>query len=268
MSFDYEGNIEGIKITLHKVSSNTAIKMHYHDHYEIDVIEIGNCAYAVGNQLVNLSPRDICLVKQNTIHASIGSGAKISSSLEFSESYLLNFFTKQTVERITKCFEKNVIHISDSDFSLFMSCAEKLQSDTKDVFSFTQMLAILEKNMSRKSYELKNDGSKIADIIDYITENYRYIDNLDIVADKFYISKEHLCRSFKRYTGTSIIKHINILKIQSSFEFLAKESLTMAEVAEKSGFSSAANFSKTFKSVTGISPLKYSRNDKAGKNGE
>ncbi len=81
------------------------------------------------------------------------------------------------------------------------------------------------------------------------------------VADKFYISKQYLCNLFKEYTNISIIKYINILKIHSSIELLSENSLTMAEVAEKSGFNSLSNFSKTFKNVTGVSPLKYSKSN-------
>ncbi len=251
-------HIEGLHATSHFSGNRIMPDMHSHNAYEIFILEEGDRSYVVEDKLVYLRPRDVILLKPDVIHCGVG-GTYICSPLEIPESYLARFFTDYGIELITKCFDKNVIRVRQSDFEQLLSCVEKLSVDNEDISSLVQLLTILENNMSRVTYDLQNTGSIASDVVDYITENYKTIDKLDTIADRFYISKQYLCNLFKQHTGTSIIKYINILKIHASFELLSQKNLTMAEIAEKSGFSSLSYFSKTFKSVTGVSPLKYSK---------
>ena len=99
-------------------------------------------------------------------------------------------------------------------------------------------------------------------IVDFVTENYKTIDNLEVITNMFFISKSYLCALFKDYTGTSIMNYINYLRIHHSLDLLSRTNISIEQVAIQSGFSSLANFSQTFKSVIGISPLKYRKENK------
>ncbi len=251
---------EGLQISLHYEGNYKMPDMHYHDAYELYILEDGDRTYMVEDRLIYMRPRDVLLIKPDVIHCTVG-GTFVRSLITFTDEYLSKFFNEYSIGLITECFDKDVIRVKESDFELLISLVEKLSKDENDVLTFAHFLSILRNNMSRKTYDLPISGSKVANIVDYISENYKNIDNLDDVADKFYISKQYLCNLFKESTGTSIVKYINILKIHASLELLAEKEHTMAEVAERSGFKSLSNFSKTFKSVTGISPLKYSKTD-------
>ncbi len=233
--------------------------LHYHDSYEIYALEKGERLYLVEDRFVHLRPRDVILIKPETIHCTLG-GEFVRSLLLFRKEYLNNFFSEQGIELVTKCFDKNVIRVRESDFSEFICLMERLSADGNDIMTFTRLLSILQNNMSRRTVDLQSTKPKVADIVDYIIDNYKNIDNLDTISDNFYISKEYLCRLFKEHTGTSIIKYINILKVHASIELLADKDLTMAEVAERSGFNTVSNFCRAFKNFTGMSPLKYSKN--------
>ncbi len=252
----FEKGITNLQISMHLAGNDIMPTMNYHDAYEIYILEAGDRSFMVEDKLISMKPCDVLLLKKNEIHCTI-SGTFVRSRIEFTDEYLLKYFSAHGLELVTECFAKSIIRIRESDFTLLLSLLEKLSENTDDVLTLTHIFIILKNNMSRSTYGLQNINSKIADIVDYITENYRSIDNLDMIANKFYINKHYLCNLFKECTGTTIIKYINILKIQASFEFIASQSLTIAEIAEKSGFNSIQYFSQTFKSVTGVSPLKY-----------
>ncbi len=256
----FRETINGLNIVTHYKGSRIMPDMHYHNAYEIFIVEEGDRSCVVEDKLVYLRPRDVILIKPDVIHCAVG-GKYICTAIEISEEYLRKFFSELGIEQITKCFDKSIIRVRSGDFETLLALCEKLAAARNDISTLVQMLSLLEGNMSRETYDLQNTGSMASDIVDYITENFKTIDNLDMVAEKFYISKQYLCNLFKEHTGTSIIKYINILKIHASFELISSKNLTMAEVAEKSGFSSLSYFSKTFKSVTGVSPLKYSKTD-------
>ena len=94
-------------------------------------------------------------------------------------------------------------------------------------------------------------------ILDYINENYVKIVNLDEISEKFYITKSHLCRIFKKTAGLSVIKYINGLKIQKACYLLDKTELSITEIAFECGYNSTMYFCRIFKQLTGFSPLKY-----------
>ncbi len=265
MPIAFRDYFEGLQISIHSAGNYKMPNMHYHDAYEIYILEDGDRSYVVEDRLLHLRPRDVLLIKPDKIHCTAG-GTFVRTLVTFTDKYLYRFYNENGINSITKCFEKDIIRVRESDFEMLLFLVKKLYDDENDILAFSHLLSILENNMSRSTYDLKNTGSKISDIVDYITENYKTIDNLDMMADKFYISKQYLCNLFKECTGTSIIKYINILKIHSSIEMLAAGKLSMAEIAEKSGFKSLSNFSKTFKSVTGMSPLKYSKTALAAEN--
>ncbi len=247
------------KTALHEDGDFKMPGMHYHDAYEIYVLEAGERFYMIEDRLICLKARDVLLIKPNVIHCTIG-GTYRKSAMEFTESYLQKFFTKYGMEFVTKCFEKSVIRIRESDFSQLLDIIEQLSENNEDMLSFTHFFAVLENNISRKTYNLQDASTMTANIVDYITANFNNIDNLDEIAKQFYISKQHLCNLFKQHTGTTIVKYINILKVHASFEYLFQRGLTITEVAEKSGFCNVQYFSQTFKSVTGVSPLIYRKN--------
>ncbi len=257
-------DIESVYIYLHKSDSNKMLGMHCHNAYEIYILEDGDRSYMIEDRLVHLRARDVLLIRPNLIHCTVG-GSFVATLMEFTEKHLKKFFTQHAVDSLTECFEKTVIRIRESDFGQLLSCVEKIKANENDFLAFTQLIAILNNNMSRKNYDFKDTAPKIADILDYISENYKNIDNLDMLADKFYTSRSHLCRLFKQHTNSSIIKYINILKVQSSMELLSNNNLTISEVAEQSGFKNLSYFGKVFKSIIGVSPLKYRKNIQSAK---
>ena len=95
-------------------------------------------------------------------------------------------------------------------------------------------------------------GNKlINEVIYYIGKHYMEDISLSSLADTFYLSKEHLSRSFKRETGTNLFSYIMELKLNDAKKLLASTELTLDEIAFKLGFSNGNYFSKVFKKNTG-----------------
>lgn len=77
--------------------------------------------------------------------------------------------------------------------------------------------------------------------------------------EKLHQSYDTLSRLFSQHEGRTIEKFHIALKIDFVKELLADASMTLAEIADKVGYSSAAHLSRQFKSATGITPTEYVR---------
>lgn len=90
-----------------------------------------------------------------------------------------------------------------------------------------------------------------------IDKNFLEVLSLDFFADKYGISKYHLAREFKKYTGTTINEYIISTRISYAKELLKYSELSIEEITYASGMNSESHFINLFKSRENTTPLSY-----------
>lgn len=118
-----------------------------------------------------------------------------------------------------------------------------------------ELTAIFKRN--KREYAVTDEAELIEKIIEYIGGHYGEELNLDVIAEQFAISKYYLCHAFKRQTGTSVAKYITSRRIYMAKKLLKDSYATITAICYECGFSDSAYFTKTFKSIEGISPGAY-----------
>ncbi len=101
---------------------------------------------------------------------------------------------------------------------------------------------------------------KIHEIAQFLQNSSGSKESLDELAKRFYLSKSYLTRSFKAVTGFTINEYQNMARIKKAQTLLVRTSLSVSEIAEQTGFSTAAYFIRNFKKTTGVTPLTYRKN--------
>ena len=93
-------------------------------------------------------------------------------------------------------------------------------------------------------------------IIKYI--NAHLVENLHLtdIAEKFYLTPNHISRIFKKHTNTQISNYI-ILQRMTKAKQLFREGFTVAEAQIATGYSSYEHFFRTFKKNVGMTPKEY-----------
>ncbi len=79
----------------------------------------------------------------------------------------------------------------------------------------------------------------------------------DSIAKAAGVSPNYLTRVFQEYIGVSLHKYVMNLKVEKAQQLLLSGNVNITETARKTGFSSIHVFSKTFKSIMGISPSEF-----------
>lgn len=109
-----------------------------------------------------------------------------------------------------------------------------------------EILYIINKTVAFANPEIKK--KPIDNIISYINENYTKKITLDILSEKFYISKYHLCRIFKETTGLTVLEYIRRKRILYANE-LINSGYSMNEASFLSGFNDYSSYYRTKKSA-------------------
>ena len=93
--------------------------------------------------------------------------------------------------------------------------------------------------------------------IDYISKNISSDIDIDSICSVVGISKYYFCRQFKKHTGMTVMNYILKTRIILAKSDLEKTNLSITEISERYGFSSASYFCRIFKEAENCSPLQY-----------
>lgn len=96
-------------------------------------------------------------------------------------------------------------------------------------------------------------------ILKEIDKNFKEELSLNYLSEKNGISKYHLSREFKKYTGTTVNEYIINSRISYAKELLKYSDLSVNEIAYESGIHNVSHFINLFKSRENSTPLAYRR---------
>lgn len=95
-------------------------------------------------------------------------------------------------------------------------------------------------------------------ILQYIQNNYNDSNfSLEKTAEKFKITPPYLSKLLKAETGSSFVDVLTNTRIQRAITLMDTSTLKIYEIAESVGYSNQYYFSRSFKKVTGLSPVQY-----------
>lgn len=77
------------------------------------------------------------------------------------------------------------------------------------------------------------------------------------LAEELAVSARTLARKVKALTGQALAEHVRLIKLNQAGERLILTSESVAQVSEALGFADESSFRRTFKQVTGMTPLVY-----------
>lgn len=99
--------------------------------------------------------------------------------------------------------------------------------------------------------------ASVADVKEYLDQNYESKITLDGLAERFYINKYYLTKVFKEQYGQSITAYLLNVRITKAKQLLRFSEKSVEEIGYEVGLGAPHYFSQTFKSVEGVPPSKY-----------
>ena len=87
------------------------------------------------------------------------------------------------------------------------------------------------------------------------------ISTREIAQDQF-LSPNYLSTRFKQEVGVSVSDYLLNRRVRLACQLLSTTHLSIQEIAAKTGMGDASYFSKQFKRVMGISPMRYKKNSR------
>jgi len=255
------------------------VDFHNHDFFEIYLFLSGNVTYVIEGRSYQLKPKDILIINNKELHKAfidkdvpyerivIWLNPDYVKSLNTDKTNLLGVFDSSLLHRnnLLRLDPETIKYIYETVDKLGIACySNTYGSDILRISYFRELLVHLNR-IYKVSVEnsLEQDfthNERVTEIIHYINQNLNEDLSLEMLSAKFYVSKYHLLREFKKYTGYTIHKYINQKRLILAKELL-KDSKQVSEVCSKCGFGDYSNFIRAFKKEFGVSPKKYCKNN-------
>ncbi len=233
-------------------------RTHYHKHYEILYVYNNTRNLVVGEREYTLDKNTVAIIPPFIPHLTLSGGVLPQERLaiNFYESYIHDVRIALG-EDILNCAGTpcTVIDISSftEKFSLVTIELQNSDSEIERKLILCKLLHLLSNNSPAR---MKNEDA--GEIIKFVEANFGEKITLDILAEKFHLSKFTVSRYFSRYTGMSLPKYLNSIRIINAKKYL-KEGMRVTETAFHCGFESTANFDRVFLAQVGMSPMKFKK---------
>lgn len=234
----------------------TMPSMHYHPTYELYYLEAGSREYFVEDKVFHISSGSFVLISPYKLHRTDGSYST-RTLIGFSREFMKKTFSEAALDKILSCFNRVLITPSEDVKEAIVNKLNSLYQ-IKDENLTALKLADLLYDLDGCKSEV-NDNERISKIIEYLNENYASIENIEQIADNFFISKYYLCRMFKSAMSITLIDYLNNIKIKNACAFLKTTDKSITEISSLVGFNSSAYFTNVFKKITGYTPNKYKK---------
>ena len=250
--------------------SNQNFHLHAHDNYEILLFVKGDTRFIVEENVYNLKPYDVIVVKKNQLHRAFHNSPMHYHRIVL--NILPTFFIENRCEEYENLFTSvtqdsgNKIEAEAVKRSGLYNVLMRIRDYSQNYQnSYTPVVraGIIEflflLNKIKLQPEPPTRNMQLKEIIAYINNHFTEIFSLDDLAEKFFISKYYLCHTFHQETGLTVHQYLTKKRLLLAKELQTSDK-TISEVAELVGFNSYSSFYRAYTNEFGMSPKYAPRN--------
>lgn len=245
--------------------------LHYHDYFELILIEEGNIRYICESLVYYPQKGDIILIPPGKFHMSAINGSETRYNRHvfyfypgafdaYGCSFLCDFAKKSENGALISFSEpqKNeAAHLLHGIRNALSVLNDKTEY-ALGISYVLQFFYLLNKKTESSAAEVLGLPENILELKNYIDRNYSKIDSVSDVAKQFFYSREHTSRLFKKHFDISISNYILQRRILESRKMIL-DGISITDTAYSVGFKSLSAFICSFRKINGMSPSEYKK---------
>ena len=251
-------------ITYSEMGDDLARKfeMHSHSEFEIYFNLSGDVSFMVENTVYPILPGSMIISRPNEWHSCIYNS-------DAAHKFYWILISCDNPQGIFKKFtdrekgKENLILLSEKEQKKFITLCDfffkKEISQIDLTLSALEMISLIN-NAQVSDISSQNDfiDNDILISLKYINEHFKERISAKDIASSANISVNTLERKFIRSLKVSPMKYLKKRRFLNAVNLL-KEGMAVQEVFDKSGFADYSHFISEFKSIYGMTPLKYKK---------
>lgn len=245
-----------------------AVDYHYHDFHKLVFLVSGAGSYVVEGRRYVLNPGDVVFVGRGAVHRpEIGDGCAYERIIIYVSPEFIRAHCAEDCE-LEECFlgGASVLRPGAAALERLTRLIGELEREQKaqnfgsklmGQLLFLRLMVELGRLRRGESapspVPVETGDGKILDILSYLNDHLSEEISIDALAERFYISKYHMMRRFRREMGHTIHGYVSDKRLLLARDLIAHgESATNA--CYRCGFKSYSSFLRAYSKLFGCSP--------------
>ncbi len=253
-----------------------SVSPHWHREFEINYMLKGSGVFRIDDKEYYAEAGDIVFIQPEKLHSVYSDvGLQIYDTLVFSADMLCSGRDRVYKEYVSQLEEgameiAPIITKDNPHYKEFQLCAEKIFSNsTKSALGdimvrsqLLEMIYLLISNGFITAKDVQVGPKKLKPILKYIDEHYNEELTVRDLAGLSHLSESYFMAQFRNQTGMSAIEYVNRLRIEKAQNMLRESNMSVMSIALDCGYKNISNFNRSFKKITGTTPLAYRKDAK------
>ena len=257
--------------TMTEFPDASKFERHCHNSFELIYVLRGKGKYVVEGVEYPLAPNTILLLRPNEYHYVCPQESTPYERyvIHFDEEILFGATKTLSIIQATETGTAGIYFPHDSidpmirsqfeitniDFSADDKQASARPSRAETLFRTMTNQALILLSYCKPNVPTAGENEWMSAVMRYLNEHLSDSISLEEIAHRFFVSKYHLCHSFKEHMGVSLFSYLTTKRIALA-EQLLEDGLPATEVAERVGFGDYSVFYRAYRKQTGKSPSK------------
>lgn len=254
------------------------VPWHWHDELEAGIIIEGTAIVAAGSEKYKLSAGEGFFINSGIFHATWGIDTSactlhsivfhpnlVGSTVDsiFWQKYLQPILSNTTLTILPLFQDETWMKDTlDTIKTTWRLCSEETPGYEFEIrTALSKLIFILNSNclsfISTASPKKIREEARIKEMLKYIHLHFEEELSTSEIAQSASISNSECLRCFHNVIGITPIQYLKQYRIQKAAEFLHTTNIKIADIAAKCGFREMSYFSKTFRSLKGVTPTQF-----------
>lgn len=254
---------------------------HFHSEFQLFVVIEGTGTRFIGDHVTPFGPGDLVLTGPNLPHLWRSDPEYFESTSELSTDGVVvyfpaDFFGKQMMEKIEMVHVRQLLMRASRGIAFHGKTATDVAKmmtallEQKDFDGLISLLWILRMLAQSEEYVLlanpeysnslrESDTERMNKVHAYVMKNFRRKITLEEVAAVANMTPTSFSRYFKTHANKTFSEFLTGIRIGYSCRLLVEKKMNITEACYESGFNTASNFNRHFKTYTQATPMEYRR---------
>ncbi|MBQ6946324.1 MAG: helix-turn-helix domain-containing protein [Ruminococcus sp.] len=270
-------------VMLHDNVETEAYPIHWHNAVEIIIPLTNDFTVISGDKEYVLKEKEILIIPPGELHSmparegrriffqcdntQLGGNAILDSLLPVFSSSV--YITPEPDKELYLIARKGILDIYSDYYSKSPVADAKIYMNLLNILTAVRESQLRQVGTGEDKDNISSDDSaKLKYVMNYINHNFTEELSLDTLAEIAGYSKFHFSRLFKKYNNMSCVQYISCKRIKMAEQLLCDPTISITEIAMRSGFLSLTTFNRIFKAHKNCTPSEFRRLYKTSDNSE
>lgn len=240
--------------------------MHWHDRMELLRVVSGELELHLGDEQITVLPGQVAIVAPRTMHCGFsGESGVLYHTIMFDVEKFCNATIASDKYLVPVCkYEAGFIPVATQpqvteavDRLLQILSAGENRNPLSAIGSVYEIIGALHQYCAGETKLIHHIDDSFKSVLEYINSHYTERISAKDISQMFGYNETYFCRRFKAVTGITVMKYIQILRMELAQKLLRSSAEEIGNIAWKCGFVDVSYFSNCFKRQFGVTPTSF-----------